>query len=159
MKTVILLCGIPGSGKSTWAKAYQKTHPNTFICDTDETRKKITGSYNVFPPRMEMIFDDLIQQANAIFAREKGDCTVIEDAAFLDDYRRKYFMDRLHGYDHSILLMAKMHDYRLCYERNKMREEGKWVPDSVIDGMLLMYKDPAAEVAKRFDEIKTIYLD
>jgi predicted kinase len=40
MKTCILMAGIPGSGKSTWARAYAKTHPNTVVVDTDETRKR-----------------------------------------------------------------------------------------------------------------------
>jgi predicted kinase len=31
MRTLIVLSAIPGSGKSTWAKKYQKEHANTFI--------------------------------------------------------------------------------------------------------------------------------
>jgi predicted kinase len=154
MKTLILLCGIPGSGKSTWARAYAKEHPNTFVCDTDETRKKITGSYLIFPEHMEVIFDDLIAQANAIFASTAGDCTVIEDAAFLDNYRREYFMKRLKGYDHSILFMVKMKDYSPCYLRNRNRPKEKWVPDSVIDSMVQRYEDPTPEVRKLFDEVR-----
>jgi predicted kinase len=154
MKTLILLCGIPGSGKSTWAKAYAKTHPHTFICDTDETRKKITGSYHIFPEHMEVIFDDLIAQANDFFEKASGDCTVIEDAAFLDNYRREYFMKRLKGYDHSILLMIKMKNYALCYQRNKMRKRDKWVPDAVMDHMIAHYEDPTPEVAHLFDEVQ-----
>jgi len=34
MKQLILMAGIPGSGKSTWCHEYQKTHPNVFIIDT-----------------------------------------------------------------------------------------------------------------------------
>jgi adenylylsulfate kinase-like enzyme len=41
MKTCLLMAGIPGSGKSTFAKAYAaKSHPNTVVVDTDETRKQ-----------------------------------------------------------------------------------------------------------------------
>jgi predicted kinase len=154
MKTLILLAGIPGSGKSTWAKRYAETHEAVFVCDTDETRKKITGSYLVFPEHMEVIFDDLIRQANEIFAKTSGNCTVIEDAAFLDDYRREYFMRRLKGYDHSILLLIKIHDYAICYERNKARMKEKWVPEDVMDHMIQIYRDPSPEVAKLFDEVK-----
>ena len=155
MKNLILLAGIPGSGKSVWARAYQKSHENVFICDTDETRKKITGSYLAFPKQMEVIFDDLIAQGNAYFEKTSGNCTVIEDAAFLDNYRRNYFMDRLKGYDHSLLLMIRMHDYSLCYERNKMREKEKWVPEEIIAKMIERYEEPTPELAKRFDEVRT----
>ena len=46
MKTLILMAGVPGTGKSTWAKRYAVEHPNTFIIDTDETRKSIEMSKN-----------------------------------------------------------------------------------------------------------------
>ena len=72
MKNLILMAGIPGSGKSTWCKEYQKTHKNVFIIDTDETRKQITGSYLIFPEHMEVIFDEMIRQSNEIFAKYEG---------------------------------------------------------------------------------------
>lgn len=159
MKTLILLAGIPGSGKSTWARSYQKSHPHTYICDTDETRKKITGSYHKFPAHMEVIFDDLIAQGNAYLAAKEADCTVIEDAAFLDNYRRVYFMERLKGYDHSLLLLIRMHDYKICYERNKLRDPEKWVPDDIITGMIACYEEPSAEVRSYFDEVRTEWWD
>ena len=35
MRTLILLSAIPGSGKSTWARKYQKEHQNTYIVASD----------------------------------------------------------------------------------------------------------------------------
>lgn len=155
MHTLILMAGIPGSGKSTWCKAYQKDHPNVFIVDTDETRRKITGSYLIFPEKMEIIFDAMIEETNALFKQhENEECTVIEDSIFLDDYRRKYYMDRIKGYDRAILFMVKMHDYSICYKQNKMRQKDKWVPDDVIDHMIDIYEDPSPEVRAYFDEVK-----
>lgn len=155
MHNLILMAGIPGSGKSTWCKVYQKEHENVFIVDTDETRKKITGSYLIFPEKMETIFDAMIEQTNAIFKEYEGkECTVIEDSIFLDDYRRKYYMDRIKGYDRATLFMVKMHDYSICYKQNKMRQKDKWVPDEVIDHMIDIYVDPSPEVRAYFDEVK-----
>lgn len=155
MHTLILMAGIPGSGKSTWCKAYQNEHENVFIVDTDETRKKITGSYLIFPGKMETIFDAMIEETNGIFSEYEGkECTVIEDSIFLDDYRRKYYMERIKGYDRSILFMIKMHDYSICYKQNKMRIKEKWVPEEVMDHMRDIYVDPSPEVASFFDEVK-----
>ncbi|MCH3910108.1 MAG: AAA family ATPase [Bacilli bacterium] len=159
MKTLILMAGIPGSGKSRWAKDYAKNHRNTLIVDTDETRKKITGSYLVFPSDMKVIFDEMIKEGNDFLSSNESECTLIEDSIFLDDYRREYYMKRLKGYDKAILVMLKAHDYSLCYLQNKRRERDKWVPDNVIDGMIKMYKDPSKEVAAYFDEIKEIYIN
>jgi predicted kinase len=154
MKTLILMSGIPGSGKSTWCQRYAASHPHTHIIDTDETRKKLTGSYLVFPEKMETIFDDMIEEANHVFQSGEADCTVIEDSPFLDDYRRLYYMKRIHGYDKAILFMIKFHDYSICYQRNRLRIKEKWVPDHVIDEMIRQYQDPSKEVAALFDEIK-----
>jgi len=154
MKTLILMAGIPGSGKSTWCEKYRLEHPGTYVIDTDETRKKITGSYLKFPDRMETIFDEMIKETNEIFSSSSGDCTVIEDSIFLDDYRRRYYMERIKGYDHSILFMIKMHDYSICYRQNKMRIKDKWVPDEVIAKMIDNYQDPSNETSALFDEIK-----
>jgi predicted kinase len=157
MKTCILMAGIPGSGKSTWAKNFAKSHPNTFIVDTDETRKKITGSYLIFPSHMEIIFDEMIKEANEALANTKGDGYVIIDSTFLDDWRRNYYLDRLKGYDRIVLHMIKMHDYSLCYERNHQRIKEKWVPEEVMAKMIASYVDPSPAVAKRFDEITVSY--
>jgi predicted kinase len=153
MKTCILMAGIPGSGKSTWARAYAKAHPNTVVVDTDETRKKITGSYLVFPPHMGIIFDQMIKEANEALKTLPDPCTVIVDSTFLEDGRRTYYLDRLKGYDKIILHMIKMHDYSICFKQNKMRVKDKWVPEEVMQKQLASYVDPSPEVAKRFDEI------
>jgi predicted kinase len=160
MKTCILMAGIPGSGKSTWARAYAQSHHPTVIIDTDETRKKITGSYLVFPDHMEVIFDEMIKEANeALAALPSSGGTVIVDSTFLDDHRRVYYLDRLKGYDRIELHMLKLHDYSLCFKQNKMRIKEKWVPEAVMEDMIKKYRDPSPEVAKRFDAISVTYLN
>ena len=157
MKNLIIIAGVPGSGKSTWAKEYAKTHPNTLIVDTDEIRKSVTGSYQVFPPDRHILYDKMIEAANQWFASHPGDCTVIEDSTFTDNYRRKYYMDGIHGYDHATLFMVRFHDYSICYKRNKMRRKEKWVPEEAIDNFIKSYEEPTPEVATMFDEIKEEY--
>lgn len=153
------MAGIPGSGKSTWCRHYALTHPHTHIVDSDEVRKKLMGSYRLFPTHMETIFDAMIAETNTIFAQEKGDCTVIEDSIFLDDYRRVYFMKRIHGQDHSLLFMVKYHDYAICFRQNKMRTSEKWVPEETIKAMISTYKDPSQQVTQLFDEVKVEWWD
>ena len=159
MKTLIMLAGVPGSGKSTFAKEYAKTHPNTFVVDTDEVRKKVMGSYHLFPKDRRILYDEMIREGNAFLASQKGDCTLIEDSTFTDNFRRKYYMERLLGYDRSVLYMMKFHDYSICYQRNKQRIKDKWVPDEVITNFIKTYEEPTPEVAALFDEVKEVYGD
>ena len=106
---------------------------------------------------MEIIFDEMIKEANEALANTKGDGYVIIDSTFLDDWRRNYYLDRLKGYDRIVLHMIKMHDYSLCYERNHQRIKEKWVPEEVMAKMIASYVDPSPAVAKRFDEITVSY--
>jgi hypothetical protein len=89
----------------------------------------------------------MIQETNAIFAKEEGDCTVIEDSIFLDDYRCNYHPDRIVGYDKAILFLIKMHDYSICYARNKARPRREAGPDRII----------APKIAERFGEVRVEY--
>ena len=150
------MAGVPGSGKSTWAKAYAAAHPNTYVIDTDETRKRLTGSYLIFTEPVSLAWDEMIREANEILAREE-ECTVIIDSTFLTDHRRLYYLDRLHGYDRLEHFMVKFHDYSVCYKRNKERIEEKWVPEEVIDKMIAEYVNPSPEVERLFDKITIEY--
>ena len=156
MKKLILMAGVAGSGKSTWSRAYAQSHPNTYIIDTDDTRKSITGSYLVFTEPVSLAWDEMIRKANEILAREE-DCTVIIDSTFLNDERRLYFLDRLKGYDYLEHYMVKFHDYSVVYRNNKSRPKEKWVPEEVIDKMIKSYVHPSPEVERLFDKIVIEY--
>lgn len=156
MKKLILMAGVAGSGKSTWSRRYAEEHPNTYIIDTDETRKSITGSYLSFPEPVSLSWDEMIRQANEILAREE-ECTVIIDSTFLTDKRRMYFISRLKGYDYLEHYMVKFHDYSVVYQNNKSRKKEKWVPEEVIDRMIAEYASPSPEVEKLFNKITIEY--
>ena len=156
MRKVILMGGVAGTGKSRWARAYAAEHPGTYVVDTDETRKEITGSYQIFTEPVSLAHDAMIAKANRYLA-EHEDCTVIIDSTFLEDKRRLYFLDRLKGYDYIEHILIKFHDYSIVFERNKERVPEKWVPEDVIKGMIEKYADPAPEVAARFNKITVEY--
>jgi predicted kinase len=44
---LIILCGIPGSGKSTYAKTYTERNYNTIHLSSDEIRKELYGDENI----------------------------------------------------------------------------------------------------------------
>lgn len=43
MKQIILTIGCPGSGKSTWAKEYARTHPGFYVVNRDNIRVGLMG--------------------------------------------------------------------------------------------------------------------
>lgn len=158
MKKLIMLAGIPGSGKSTIAKKLQEENASTFIIESDQTRLELTGSYLIFPSDMHVIFNIMIDKANKLYD-EHENFTLILDSTFLSDYRRFYFMEKLKKFDENYLILVKVHNKETCYLRNKMRQIEKWVPEDVIDDMFKEYVDPSFECAKLFNKITTIYTD
>jgi hypothetical protein len=91
---------------------------------------------------MEIIFDEMIKEANEALKTLPDPCTVIVDSTFLEDGRRTYYLDRLKGYDKIILHMIKMHDYSICFKQNKMRVKDKWVPEEVMQKQLSLLCRP-----------------
>lgn len=71
---LILTIGIPGSGKSTWVKEYQKQHSNgVFVISTDEIRKEITGIEQcVDPSQNTRIHEEARKRAKAIIDDRKN---------------------------------------------------------------------------------------
>lgn len=60
---IIMMIGIPGCGKTTWAKEYQRTYPNTYIISSDEIRKEVTGTYVCDPTQSSMIHERAWERA------------------------------------------------------------------------------------------------
>jgi|LAHS01.1.fsa_nt_gb tRNA uridine 5-carbamoylmethylation protein Kti12 len=166
MKKLILVAGPAGIGKSTYCQSYIKDHPeeNVKIVSSDEIRRKITKSYRAFPTDkngvkdMSPVYNGMVQAARAI-NEINTNVTVLLDTTMLYDDKRLFFLNHLPHFDEVDLYLLKLHNYDLCFIRNKQRIPEKWVPDSVIANMIKDYQDPAPDVAKRFHEVKTIYLD
>lgn len=74
---IIMLIGIPGSGKTTWARDYQKTYGNTYILSSDEMRKEVTGTYICDPRQSSMIHDRVFERAKELIKKHDLiiDCT------------------------------------------------------------------------------------
>lgn len=63
---IIMTIGIPGCGKTTWAKEYQKTYPNIYIISSDEIRKEVTGTYVCDPAQSSMIHERAWERAQEV---------------------------------------------------------------------------------------------
>ena len=76
--TLYVMCGISGSGKSTYAKTLKMSIPNTEIVSTDEIREELFGSASVQkePKKVFQIAYDwtrrlLEQRKNVVFMHNR----------------------------------------------------------------------------------------
>lgn len=154
MKKLIILSAVPGSGKSTWAKRYQETHPNTYIISSDQIRFELTGVYQDFSRQKEVweIFENRIKE----YAKLDGDVTVILDALIDLDILRKKYVETTPEYDeHELVLIYR--SFEDIKKFNRQRPKEKWVPDEALIALFEKFELPKKEIIDLFD--KYTYID
>ena len=75
MQTIYMLCGLPGTGKSTWAG--KKSDKSTLIVNRDSIRTMIHGKY-IFDVNYERMIDD-ITKASAYNILKNGYDLIIDE--------------------------------------------------------------------------------
>ena len=66
-----ILVGVPGAGKTTWAKKYLQDHPTTFYISTDDIRKELTGDEQCDPADIGWIHEEAKQRVKKIIQNPK----------------------------------------------------------------------------------------
>ena len=154
MKTLIVLSAMPGSGKSTWAKQYQKEHSHTLIVSSDEIRFELTGQSQDFSRQKEVweLFSLRIHEC----AKKYDDVTVILDALTdLNVLRKKYVEENPEFDRYELVLFPRTLEQIRYY--NKQRKESSVVPDEQLELLIKKFEQPSQEVIELFDEIKEIH--
>lgn len=133
MLQLIMLMGVAGSGKSTWAKRYieleNKIDPTTniYILSSDELRKELYGDENDQTHNTE-VFKELHKRVLSIFNTETN-AIVIYDATNLNRKRRIAFLNSLpNGVKKNIIVFPI--SFFTVMERMKNRE--RKVPDYAV---------------------------
>ena len=121
MSKLIILCGIPGSGKSTWAKNYKKEHPdeNVIVVSSDGIRLEVTGSTDDFRSEWEVWnkYDDELRRASL-----QKDAIIIADSTHLSEFRRLRTVESAVGASEVKLIHFKT-PFKTCVARRQ------YIPD------------------------------
>lgn len=132
---LLLLVGIPGSGKSTWAQEFVSAHPRYRIVSTDVIRAELYGGEAV-QGDWRQIWDRVIAQwQQGIVAIRRGDLDgVIYDATNARRRQRRQAIAaaRQMGFS-SITLVWFDLPLSVALERNEMRS--RQVPPEIIAAM------------------------
>jgi predicted kinase len=133
--TLILLCGIPGSGKSTYAAKYVQDHTNTIHLSSDKIREELWGNEATQGDNNE-VFN--LMQSRAIEALNNGHSVVYDatnvtrkDRAGIISVCPKFVKIECH------IIWAPI---ETCIERDATRE--RTVGKAVIDKILKRFQAP-----------------
>ncbi len=158
---LILFCGLPASGKSTYSKLYKEK--GYVVLSSDEIRleiqSKLDGGEMVMPSNTNlnsMVFDQIKSYtANAL----KNGKSVVVDATNLGRRRRRIFLRQLYRTPCKKICVLFLTSINECKRRNALRQGYAVVPDDIMQKMctnieLPYYFDGFDEIIPIIDDVQ-----
>ena len=151
-KTLWLMCGAPGSGKSYFAKNILANDEHWFYISRDEIRFSMLGEDENYFAQEAKVFECFTEQIQkAIDSIEYTDIYV--DATHLNPKGREKILDRLDLSNVNIIPIVFHTPLAICISRNNNREGRAKVPSSVIRHMHFSLKDPTLDEKYKYKKI------
>ncbi len=148
--TLIVLCGISGSGKSSFATEH---FPPTWVVSSDVLRGVITDDQR----NQESSKDAFELMYTIIERRMKFGRTTVADSTALNDYVRKNLLEIAQKHDFQTLLLIFDTPRKLCIEHDAARKEPRPVGPAVIGMQYEKYVETLqAAPHEGFDQIITL---
>ena len=144
-KTLYLMCGVPGGGKSTIARSMAedlRTEGRTAIVSRDEIRFAMLKDGDDYFKYEDKVFDMFINRINDLLDSDEVP-NIFIDATHLNEKARNKVLDRLHLNDDVWIIPVDVRpSLERCIEQNNRRSGLAHVPESVIRKMYDSYERP-----------------
>ncbi len=144
MKLLLVLRGIPGSGKSTWIQEHE-LEPYTLCADNirllySSPELGLDGKYHISAKCDKQVWVFLHERLEA--RMKNGDLTVIDATHTKESYLKDYkHLCKQYNYRMVVVDFSSV-DLDTIKERNYRREQYKQVPEDVIDRMYKQIQVP-----------------
>lgn len=153
MNKLIILIGIPGCGKSTYAKKLIEMYPNWKYVSRDEVRYEYVSDQAHYYDHEKEVFREFCNRIDMHLLNEE---IVIADATHLTVGSRKKLLDNLNVIPDEIIMVYIDTPFEVCLKRNQAREGITRVPDKTMYAMRnrLRPPNPVSENVDRIVRVK-----
>lgn len=154
LKNLIVLIGLPASGKSTYCAKYQELNPDTIRLSSDDYIERYAEAHGItyneaWPHCASEATKDLNLKADWAFKAGKN---VIWDQTNLSSKKRRKVINSA-GSGYTVTAVVFETPFETCLERNAMRPEGRRISDKIMHMMKESYQPVEAD--EGFDFIVT----
>ena len=143
MNRLVIMVGLPGSGKSTYAKKLLELNEGWEYVSRDEVRYEyVTDQAHYFDHEFE-VYKEFCNRIDKHLLNEK---TVIADATHLTVGSRQKLLKHLAVVPDEVCVVIMQTPFQVCFERNAAREGIIRVPDKTMYTMKNNYRVPNPRV-------------
>ena len=153
MKTVWILSGAPGSGKSTWV--FENLEPSSAIVSRDRIRFSLLGREDEYFNCEHEVWRRYVQQAQEALCDDTIK-NVYLDATHISETSRNKILIALNSAsipDFNIIVVYFDVCFAVCCERNNRREGRARVPEAAIRRMFNSFRAPTFNEKYKYKEI------
>ena len=142
MPKLIMMIGVAGSGKTSWAREYAREHDDVVIHSSDEIRKELHAKGFEIEAKSNVCVFALMKE-RTIRDLNKG-MTVIYDATNINVSERICFLNQIRFNVRDCFTEAVYINKPLevCLEQNSLREGFDYVPKKAINRMYRQIREP-----------------
>lgn len=155
-KQLFLMCGAPGSGKSTWLRA-NAICPDCAVVSRDEIRFSYMQSKDdhYFTHETE-VFNEFIETIQNYLNDAKGPTRIYADATHLTEKSRLKVLKRLDLSNVEVTVLVIRASLKETIKRNHQRAYHAIVPDDIVTRMWNSFERPENDTKI---SVKVLYLE
>ena len=138
--TLYITVGLPGSGKSTYAKEFIKGKEIEYL--SSDSLRAVFGKSEEDQTVTPLVFGHIKKKVDEFLKDGKN---VMVDATSVNRKERSDYINTAKKYGAKVVVIVFKMDRQGLIDRNKKRGEqgGRVVPDWVIDKMLAKFEEPS----------------